>query len=79
MQIMNGRQPTNGNHPATGRLDPLLIDAGAVAAILSVSKRTVERMHADGELPASVRIGKTGVRWRLSDIRAWVDQLERTT
>ncbi len=79
MQNTNGMQPMNGNQRPTGRLDPLLIDAAAVAAILSVSKRTVERMHADGELPACVRIGKTGVRWRLSDIREWVDQLDRTT
>ncbi len=60
----------------TNGFEPLLIDVKGVASALGVSKRTVERMHANGVLPPSVRIGKTGVRWRMADIREWVNMLQ---
>lgn len=61
------------------RIEPLLVGSAELARLLSVSKRTVERLQTEGCLPECVRIGKTGVRWRLADIREWVDQLDRTT
>lgn len=44
-----------------------LLDASAVAAMLSVSRSTVYKCAARGQLPESVKIGRR-VRWRETDI-----------
>jgi excisionase family DNA binding protein len=49
----------------------LLLDAGTVARLLSVSRATVWRMRDAGKLPQPVRLGGA-VRWRRADIDAWV-------
>ena len=41
------------------------------AIILTCSVRFVARLRKAGRLPPAVRLGKL-VRWRLSDVRAWV-------
>jgi excisionase family DNA binding protein len=60
--------------PTIGANDPmeLLITVDEVAAMLSLSPRTVWRRSSTGELPAPVRIGGS-VRWRRSDIVQWVN------
>jgi predicted DNA-binding transcriptional regulator AlpA len=54
---------------------PALLDAAALAALLSCSLRHVRRMDAAGQLPAPIRLGTTGkaVRWRRSEVLAWID------
>ena len=54
-----------------GRTDGLL-STGAVAEILSLSKRTVHRLKASGRVPRPVKVGGA-VRWRLSDIEKWIE------
>jgi predicted DNA-binding transcriptional regulator AlpA len=49
-----------------------LLDAKSVAALLSLSTRTVWRMGAAGELPKPVRLSERVVRWRLVDIEAYI-------
>ena len=53
-----------------------LVDATGLAKMLSVSKREIERMAADGRLPSPIRMSKRLVRWRLSTIETWLDGLE---
>jgi predicted DNA-binding transcriptional regulator AlpA len=51
----------------------LLVDAKALAAILSVSVATVWRMDAGGKLPSAVRPSPGVKRWRREEIREWID------
>ena len=53
-------------------LEPLLLSARDLAALLRLGLRTVRSMDAGGKLPAPVRVGGS-VRWRLDELRAWLD------
>jgi excisionase family DNA binding protein len=48
-----------------------LLDVQAVAAMLDCSARHVYRLSDAGRMPAPVRVGSL-VRWRRSDIDAWL-------
>ncbi len=50
----------------------LLLAAGQVAEMLSLSKRTVFRLNSAGKMPKPVRINGS-IRWRRSDIQRWLD------
>jgi len=52
-------------------MEPVLLDARHVAALLSVSARQVWRLNATAMIPTPVRIGRS-VRWRRDEIDAWV-------
>ena len=56
--------PGNDNHR--------LVDVSQVAKILDVSERTVWRLRSGRQIPAPIRIGGL-VRWRRSDIIAWIE------
>jgi excisionase family DNA binding protein len=51
----------------------LLMTVEDVAKLLHVSVRTVWRLRRSASLPRPVKIGG-GVRWRISDVRAWIEQ-----
>lgn len=51
---------------------PRMINVREVAAILSISTRSVWRLVAAGELPQPIRFGRN-VRWRLEDVEAWIE------
>ena len=57
--------------------DVLLVDVRGLTRMLSISKREVERMAADGRLPPPIRLGKRMVRWRVETIRRWAEELEK--
>jgi predicted DNA-binding transcriptional regulator AlpA len=54
-----------------------LLSCRQVGELLSVSKRTVLRMSARGELPPPIRLAGRLPRWRLSDIQSHLDTLAR--
>ena len=49
-----------------------LLSTGAVAEILSLSKRQVSRMRSAGLICPSILVGVGTVRWRRSDIEKWI-------
>lgn len=53
---------------------PRLISTSAAAKMLAVSARTILRMGADGTLPPPIRMGTNLLRWRISDIEAFIDR-----
>jgi len=53
--------------PAVDRL----IDVQAVAGLLSLSARSVWKLHAAGRLPSAMRVGRA-VRWRLGDVQRFI-------
>ena len=52
-------------------ISPILLSAQVLAKRLGISLRTLWRLRSGGRLPEAVRLGGT-VRWRTSDIDAWV-------
>ncbi len=60
---------------AVAAVDPELISADDIAALLRVSRRTVFRLRQRGDLPPPVEVSRNIVRWRLSDLRAYLDRL----
>lgn len=51
----------------------ILLDADTAARLLSISPRTLRKLQACEAIPASVRIGKRIVHWRLAEILAWIE------
>jgi predicted DNA-binding transcriptional regulator AlpA len=54
-------------------LEPLLLSARDVAALLRLSLRTIRSMDAAGRLPEPLRLSPGCVRWKFSEIRDWVN------
>ena len=50
-----------------------LIDAVRLAAMLSVSTRTLYRLKKRGCLPSPIRLGGS-TRWRRRDVLRWIDR-----
>lgn len=53
--------------------EPILIDAKAAAAALSISESQFRKMDTLGHVPEPVRLGTNCIRWRLSTLIHWVD------
>ena len=59
-------------------VEPLLVDAKALAKMLSCSVRSVWRMRSAGQLPAPVKLGRS-IRWDRRDIESFIDGLKGGT
>ena len=44
-----------------------------VEKILGISRSSIYRLMQEGRFPRPVRIGPAAVRWRASDITAWLE------
>lgn len=55
-----------------------LLTAKDVAGILCISQRTVWRYVAEGRIPSPVKITRTTVRWKASQLQAYLDKLNST-
>ncbi len=44
-----------------------------VEEITSMSRSSIYRLMQDGEFPRPVKVGPAAVRWRASDIMAWLE------
>ena len=65
--------PTRHKIPPTPPpADAPLLSRKDVAAMLRTTARQVSNMAARGQLPASIRVAGLGVRWRRSEIDAWL-------
>ena len=54
-----------------------LLSCREVGHLLSVSRRTVQRMAARGELPPPIYLSEALPRWRLADIECCLGKLAR--
>lgn len=50
-----------------------LLTDGEVALMLQASKRSVHRWRDNGTLPPALKLGTHLIRWRKSDIEAFID------
>ena len=44
-----------------------------VEEITSISRSSIYRLMQEGEFPRPVKIGPAAVRWRASDLTAWLE------
>lgn len=44
-----------------------------VETITGLSRSTIYRLMQKGDFPKPVRIGPGAVRWKVSDIKAWIE------
>ncbi len=70
--------PAHGENPDRERagelLSRLVLTADEAAAVLAVSADTIKNLHRVGALPG-IKVGRHR-RWRVSDVRAFVEGLE---
>lgn len=51
----------------------LFMTADELAALLSVSKRTIWRMKVLGTLPEAIRLGRS-IRWQRTAVLEWIER-----
>jgi predicted DNA-binding transcriptional regulator AlpA len=54
-------------------LDPVLISADDLAALMQISTRTLWRLLSAKQVPKPIRLGGS-TRWRLDQVRKWIEQ-----
>ena len=50
-----------------------------VEELTGLSRASIYRLISEGEFPRPVRVSATGVRWRSSDISAWIQSRPLST
>jgi predicted DNA-binding transcriptional regulator AlpA len=53
-------------------LEPLLLSARDLAALLQMSLRSIRTLDRAGRLPSPLRLTRGCVRWKLSEIHDWI-------
>jgi len=64
------------------RTDEQLMTPAEVARLLNVTIKTISTWTEKGRFPKPIKIGPPGngsVRWRPSDVAAWIDQRTKPT
>ena len=56
-------------------MEDRLLRLREVVEITALSRSTIYRMAKTGQFPQSKQIGPRAVRWKLSDINAWIDSM----
>ena len=65
-------RPADDNQPTPApAVEPLLLSARDVAALLGVSLRTVRAMDSSGRIPEPIRLSPGCVRWRHAEVCDW--------
>ena len=59
-------------------MDDRLIRLDEVLEMCGISRSELYRQIADGRFPRPVKVGLRAVRWRLSEVEAWMAGLPRT-
>lgn len=69
-----GESPEHpGGDDPVGSAQTELIDSVRLAAMLSISTRTLYRLKKQGCLPSPIRLGGS-TRWRRRDVLRWIDR-----
>lgn len=54
-------------------LEPFAVPANDAAHLCGVSRATWWRLHSAGKCPMPVRVTSKSPRWRVDELRAWLD------
>ena len=69
--IATSSHANDGRTVGADQMRSELLDVGAVAGLISCSKRTVYRLADADRMPRPLKVGSL-VRWRRADITAWI-------
>lgn len=61
--------------PDPERRPATLLTAKQVAAMLGIHVRSLWRMAQSGDVPPPIRLSERVVRWRITDLEAYLDRL----
>jgi predicted DNA-binding transcriptional regulator AlpA len=61
------------NNPLDKWLSALAVPAEGAAALCGISRAQWWKLHGAGKTPLPVRLGTKAPRWRVSELRAWLD------
>ena len=56
--------------------DESLLRLPEVEAVVGMKKSKIYSLLQEGQFPAPVRLGPRSVRWKSTDVEAWIDGLE---
>jgi excisionase family DNA binding protein len=59
--------------PQPAAPNAMLVDMAELARLMSVSKRTIKRLHAGRKIPGVVELGRS-VRFYLPKVKAWLER-----
>lgn len=59
------------------RSDDRLLKVAELAKFLGVAPSTIYRWLESGKLPKPYQLGDAAVRWRMSEIEAWLEETRR--
>ena len=62
----------------TEQVFEVLVPFSMVAASLHVTKTTVRRWVQRGRFPPPIRLSRRKLVWRLSDLKEWLDQVQKS-
>ena len=51
----------------------MLLKIDEVAAMMKTTTRSIRRQWYDGTLPAPIRFGKRGIRWRATELATFIE------
>jgi predicted DNA-binding transcriptional regulator AlpA len=51
----------------------LALSAKDAATLLGISRAQLWKLHSSGKLPRPVRLGTKAPRWRVDELRKWLD------
>lgn len=68
----NPESPTTHKPPSSLSAAAPLMTRIELAELLRTTPRQISNMTARGQLPAAVKVAGLGLRWRRSEIDAWV-------
>ena len=54
-------------------MNDMLLRRQEVERIVGLSRSSIYRLMQDEDFPRPVRVGRSAVRWRASDIKAWLE------
>jgi prophage regulatory protein len=59
------------------RSDDRLLKVSELAKFLGVAPSTIYRWLESGKLPKPYQLGDAAVRWRMSEIETWLEEVRR--
>ena len=67
------RRPIQDSQGEVNTMQDRLLRRREVEKITGISRSSIYRLMPDSEFPRPVKVGSAAVRWRESDITAWVE------
>lgn len=65
-------------HDNSSVLGDRLVTMAEVTAMIGTHRATIYKWMDEGKFPSHITLGPRMVRWKLSEVKAWMDNLQPT-